>query len=75
MGILHPESHMFCNQVITIHDPDFLESVVTQLAFKSGLKIWGKKGRDAIYSEMKQLHMRYTFLPLHWKNMSYEQRK
>ena len=24
---------------------------------------------------MKYLHMRYTFLPLHWYNMSYEQRK
>ena len=66
---------MFCNQVITIHDPDVVGSVVTQLALKAGLKIWGKKGRDAIHSEMKQLQMRYTFLPLHWKNMSYDQRK
>ena len=66
---------MFCNQVITIHDPDVVGSVVTQLALKAGLKIWGNKGRDAIHSEMKQIQIRDTFLPLHWKNISYYQRK
>ena len=48
---------------------------MTQISLKSGLKRWGKKGRYAINSEMKQLHTRDTFLPLHWKNISNEQKK
>ena len=75
MGILHPESHMFFNQGITRHEPDVVGSIITHLSLKAGLKRWGKKGRDEIHSEMNQLHMRDTFLPLHWKNMLYDQRK
>ena len=75
MGILHPEYHMFFNQRITGHDSDFEGDIMAQLSHKSGLKRWGKKVRYAIPSKMKQIHMRDTFLPLHWKNMSYEQRK
>ena len=48
---------------------------MNQMLLKTGLKEWGKKGRGAIHSDMKQLHMRDTFLPLHLKNMSYEERK
>ena len=75
MNIFHPESHMFFNQGITIHDPYVVETMTTHISPKTGLKIWGKGGTDSIYSEMIQLHMRDTFLPLHWKNMSHEHRK
>ena len=75
MGILHPEYHMFFNQRITGHDSDFEGDIMAQLSHKSGLKRWGKKVRYAIPSKMKQIHMRDTFLPLHWKNMLYDQIK
>ena len=75
MGILRPEYHMFLNHGITRHDPDVLGSIMAQLSLKASLNRWGNKGRDAIHSETKKLHMKYTFLPLHWKNISNEQRK
>ena len=74
IGILHPKSHMFSKQVIKRHDTDVVGAIMTHLSLKEGLRIWGKKCRDAIHSETKQLHMRETFLPIHCKNMSYEQR-
>ena len=66
---------MFFNQGITIHDPDVVGAIMNQLSLKAGLKRWGKKVIDEIHSEMNQIHMRDTFLPLHCKNMSYEQKK
>ena len=66
---------MFFNQVITRHEPDIVGSIMNQMLLKTGLNRWGKKGRGEIHSETKQLHTRGTFLPLHWKNMSYEERK
>ena len=74
MEILHPENHMFFNQGIKRHNPDVVGYIMNQLSLKEGLKIWGKKGRATIYSEMKKLHTRYTFLPQHWKNMSHYQK-
>ena len=75
MGILHPEAHMFFNQGITRHEPDVLGSIMTQMTSKSGIKRWGKKGRDSIHSDMKEIHMGDTFLLIHWNNMSHDQKK
>ena len=70
MGVLYLESLTFLNKGITRHEPDIVGDIKTQISLKAGLKIWVKKGRDEIHSKMKQLHMRDTLLPLHWKNMS-----
>jgi hypothetical protein len=67
---LHPDAHMsFCLDMMR-EQPDVVEVIMTQLSLKSGLKRWGKKGRKAAKSEMKQLHMRETFVPKHWRNLS-----
>jgi hypothetical protein len=48
---------------------------MTQLSLKAGLKEWGKKGFKAAHSEMKQLHLRKTFKPKHWRELSKAQRQ
>ena len=47
---------------------------MTQLSMKAGLKAWGTKARKAVYDEMYQLHMRDTFKPRHWKDLTPEER-
>jgi hypothetical protein len=42
---------------------------------KAGLKAWGQKAHDAARNEMKQLHMRDTFKPKHWRELSPIQRQ
>ena len=66
---------MFFNHGITRHEPDVVGAITTHLSLKAVLNRWGKKGRDLIHSDMNQLHIRDTFLLIHWKNMSYDQRK
>ena len=48
---------------------------LTQLPLKKGLKEWGKKGTEGMYSEMKQLHFRDTFIPRHMKDLTEKKRK
>ena len=38
--------------------------VMTQYSLKAGIKKFGKKGEDAAYEELEQLHMRDTFKPV-----------
>ncbi len=49
--------------------------VMTQLSLKAGLKAWGDKAQNAARNEMKQLHMRDTFKPKHWRELSHTQRQ
>jgi len=51
-------------------EPDVVAVVMTQLSLKAGLKTWGDRGHEAAHKEMKQLHMRDTFLPKHWKELN-----
>jgi hypothetical protein len=48
---------------------------MTQLSLKAGLKEWGDRAFTAAKSEMKQLHLRNTFKPKHWREMSQVQRQ
>jgi hypothetical protein len=48
---------------------------MTQLSLKAGLKEWGKKGFKVAHSEMKQLHLRKTFKPNHWRELTKAQRQ
>ena len=49
--------------------------ITTQLSLNMGLKTWKDKGRSAAQAEMKQLHMRDTFIPKHYKDLDVVQRK
>jgi len=51
-------------------EPDVVVTVMTQLSLKAGLREWGDKGYQAAYAEMKQLHMRNTFVPKHYHELT-----
>jgi hypothetical protein len=71
---LHPDAHMLFNQHIGQSEPDVVAMIMTQLSLKAGLKQWGKPAKEAVKSEMKQLHFRNTFKPLHWREMTSTQK-
>jgi hypothetical protein len=51
-------------------EPDAMAAVMTQLSLKSGLREWGDKAYTVAESEMKQLHFRNTFKPMHWSKLT-----
>jgi hypothetical protein len=69
-GVLNPDAHMFVQQDFYQAAPDVMAAVMTQLSLKNGLRAWGNKARTAVESEMKQLHFRNTFKPLHWRDLT-----
>ena len=46
-----------------------------QMSLKAGLRVFGDDGAKAVQKEMKQLHDREVMIPVHKKNLTYEQRK
>jgi len=68
--VLHPNAQMFVHCHVAKAEPDVIAAIMTQLSLKAGLKKWKDKGQKAIHSEMKQLHMRKTFKPKHWKDLT-----
>jgi hypothetical protein len=73
---LHPDAHMFFNRgELYQAEPDVVAAIMTQLSMKAGLKRWGNKATEAVRSEMKQLHFRDTFKPLHWNELTPAQKK
>ena len=56
-------------------DPLVVAAIMTQLLLKNALKEWGGEAQDAAMKEMKQLHWRNSFKPIHWKDLTGEQRK
>jgi hypothetical protein len=56
-------------------ESDIVAAIMTQLSLKAGLKEWDKKGFKAAHSEMKQLNLRKTFKPKHWRELSKAQRQ
>jgi hypothetical protein len=72
-GALHPDAHMFFQQDIYQSEPDLVAAIMTQLSLKAGLKAWGTEAKEAVHSEMKQLHFRDTFKPMRWKEPSHSQ--
>ena len=73
--LLNPDAHMFLQDDFYQSDPDVVAAIMTQLSLKVGLREWGKKGYTAAHSEMKQLHLRKTFKPKHWWELSHTQRQ
>jgi len=54
--------------------PRVAHRVMVQLSLKQGLREFGDRGRDAVSAELHQVHMKQTFRPSHWKELSKEQR-
>jgi hypothetical protein len=50
-------------------------AIMTQLSLKAGLKTWGKEAQKAVHSEMKQLHLRNTFKPTQWEELTHKQKQ
>jgi hypothetical protein len=74
-GVMNPDAHMFVQNDFYQAEPDVVAAVMTQLSLKAGLREWGVTARTAVKSEMKQLHMRETFRPMHWSELSQSQRQ
>jgi hypothetical protein len=75
-GVLNPDTHMFIQEEDFYQaEPNVVAAVMTQLSLKSGLKEWGDKAYIDAESEMKQLHFRNTFKPMHWKELIDTQRQ
>ena len=73
--VLHPDAHMLYLEEMYQAEPDVVAAIMTQLSLKVGLREWGSKAKSAVQSEMKQLHFRDTFKPMHWHELSAEQKK
>jgi hypothetical protein len=73
-GVLHPDSHMMFFQAAE-EQPDVVAAIMTQLSLKAGLKQWGDEAHEAVHSEMKQLHFRDTFKPMHHHELTEDQKK
>ena len=74
-GVLHPDAHMFAKEYFYQSEPEVVIEIMTQFSLKAGLKEWGYKARSASKSEMKQLHLRNTFIPMHRRDLTYEERR
>ncbi len=49
---------------------DVVGMVMAQVSLKAAIKKWGKEAVDFIGKEMKQLHLRNSFKPMHWKSLT-----
>ena len=54
---------------------DIVGMVMAQVSLKAAIKKWGKEAEESVGKEMKQLHWRNSFKPMHWKTLTAEQRK
>jgi hypothetical protein len=73
-GVLNPDVHMIVQDDFYQVEPDVVAAIMTQLSLKACLKEWGDRAFTASRSEMKQLHLRNTFKPKHWHELSQFQR-
>jgi hypothetical protein len=74
-GVLIPDAHMFVQDDFYQAEPNIVSAIMTQLSLKAGLKEWGDRAFTAARSEIKQLYLRNTFKPNHWRELSQVQRQ
>jgi len=74
-NVLHPDAHMFSQHDFYQAEPDVVATVMMQLSLKAGLREWGDQGYKAAHVEMKQLHMRDTFVLKHYHQLTEYQKK
>jgi hypothetical protein len=73
-GVLNPDAHMFVQEDCYQAKPDVVAAIMTQLSLKASLKEWDYQAFTAARSDMKQLHLRNTFKPKHWRKLSQVER-
>jgi hypothetical protein len=73
--VFNPDAHMFEQDYFYQADPDVVAAIMTQLSIKACLKEWGERAFTAARSNKKQLHLRNTFKPKHWRELSQVQRQ
>jgi hypothetical protein len=49
--------------------------LVALMAAPPLLPKWGREAEESVGKEMKQLHCRNSFKPMHWKSLTADQRK
>ena len=54
-------------------DPHIVEFVFNQLTINAVMKLWGQDTVQALEKEIKQLHWRKSFQPVHWRDLSLDQ--
>ena len=67
---LHPDAHMsiFQELIEEVHDVEAF--IMTQLYLKASIKCWKGKRRSADKYDMKQLHLRDTSKPKHYRYLN-----
>ena len=54
---------------------DVVGIVMAQVLLKATLKKWGREAEESVGKEMKQLHWRNSFKPMHWQSLTADQWK
>jgi hypothetical protein len=54
---------------------DIVGMIMVQLSMKAGIKKWGEVAEQAIMVEMKQLHWRNSYKPMHWHELTSAQKE
>jgi hypothetical protein len=54
---------------------DIIGMIMVQLSMKTGIKKWGEAAEQAITVEMKQLHWRNSYKPMHWHELTSAQKE
>ena len=67
--MLNPDAHMSLNQAVE-EILKLLSTIMAQFSLNSGIKQWGKKARNPIKSEMRQLLLQNTFEPRHQSDLT-----
>ena len=69
-GVVHPDAHTFVQDEFFESDPAIFKLVMTQISLKNAIKLWGEDARSAAQSEIKQLHWRDSFQPIHRRDLT-----
>ena len=56
-------------------DAEVVGMIFTQLTLKAALRTWGDGAKVAAKSEMKQLHWRNSFKPVHFRDLTVQQKQ
>ena len=66
---------MLFNRQAVQNEPDATEIIMPQISLEAGFNKWSENCRGSVHLDMRQLHTRDTFIPLHRKELTEEQRK
>ena len=72
--MLHPDAHIFAQEFFYQAKTKVVIAIMTQLSFKVGLKEWRDKAHSASKRDMKHLHLMNTFIHIHMRDITYEER-